>query len=241
MKRNYKRRKMIRRIIFNKTYSVEPWFSTTNPRAKVKKYKLNEYDRGYNKGKRYDEYIYIPLFKKGLCIDFKENINIIVGANGCGKSQLLSILNSKLLNQQCPFELEADVDFDKTELMGFDFESDALKNLVKPNPENNATFLQDTAIVLDSQNKSHGENSKMLLDFYQDKNKNVLFMDEPENGLDLPSQIKLIKKIKELAKNNQLFIITHNKIIIEAFEEIYDLDRKKWTTPDELFSFYKLK
>ena len=231
---------MIRSIKFNKTYSVEPWFSSNNPRARIKRYKLKPYQRGYNENNPYADVIYIPLFKKGLRIDFKEKVNVIVGKNGCGKSQLLKVLKTKLNNQEHVFELDAELDFDETELMGFDFESDALKNIIKPNPENDSMFLQDTAIVMESRQKSHGENTKILLNFYNNVKQKVLFMDEPENGLDLPSQIKLIKKIKELAKNNQLFIITHNKLIIDAFEEIYDLDRKIWTTPTELFSFYKL-
>jgi predicted ATPase len=230
---------MIRSIKFNKTYSVEPLFSSNNPRVKVKKYKLKPCDRGYNKGKTYFEYIYIPLFKKGLYIEFKENINIIIGVNGCGKSQLFSIIDSILHNKIHSFKKDIDLDFDKREFIGFDFESDTLKNIIKPNPNNPQTFLTDTITVMNSREKSHGENTKLLLDFYENKTQNILFMDEPENGLDLPSQIKLIKKIKELAKYNQIFVITHNKMLIESFEDIYDLDRKKWTTPDELFKFYK--
>lgn len=65
-------------------------------------------------------------------------------------------------------------------------------------------------------------------------------MDEPENGLDLISQIEVIHTIKKLATNNQIFIITHNKMIIESFDEIYDLDRHIWTTPSELFKKLKL-
>ena len=215
---------MIKSISFTKTYSVEP------------------YDRGYSKGKRYSEYLYIPLFKKGLKIDFKPNVNVIVGSNGCGKSQLFKILNNKINGVSDDFDSDDNiiVDFDKKNTMGFDFESDALKNSINPNPADEVNFINQTAMVLDSREKSHGENSKMLLDFFKNKENNILFMDEPENGLDLISQIELIHKIKKLATNNQIFVISHNKIIIESFDEIYDLDRHIWTTPDELFKKLKL-
>lgn len=232
---------MIRSIVFNKTYSVEPWVTTNNPRAKVVKTKLKPTDRGYKNGKEYYYYTYIPLFPKGLRIEFKPNVNIIVGANGCGKSQLFKILHCEINGARNLYETKVTVDYDKIETMGFDFESDALKNIIKPDPESNETFLSDTMTKLDSESKSHGENTKILLDFYENRTKQVLFMDEPENGLDLPSQVKLVRKIKELGMHNQLFVITHNKMIIEAFDDVYDLDRKKWTTPEKLFFSYNLK
>lgn len=233
---------MIKSISFTKTYSVEPWFNSNNPRLKIKKIKLKPHDRGYAQGKKYFEYLYIPLFNKGLTIDFKPNINIIVGSNGCGKSQLFKILNNKINCEKDDFGFDKNiiVDFDKKDTMGFDFESDSLKNIIKPNSNDPNNFLNQTVIVLDSSEKSHGENSKMLLDFYKDKENNILFMDEPENGLDLISQIEVIHTIKKLATNNQIFIITHNKMIIESFDEIYDLDRHIWTTPSELFKKLKL-
>lgn len=233
---------MIKSISFTKTYSVEPWFNSNNPRLKIKKIKLKPHDRRYAQGKKYFEYLYIPLFNKGLTIDFKPNINIIVGSNGCGKSQLFKILNNKINCEKDDFGFDKNiiVDFDKKDTMGFDFESDALKNIIKPNSNDPNNFLNQTVIVLDSSEKSHGENSKMLLDFYKDKENNILFMDEPENGLDLISQIEVIHTIKKLATNNQIFIITHNKMIIESFDEIYDLDRHIWTTPSELFKKLKL-
>jgi predicted ATPase len=228
---------MIKNISFIKTYSVEPWINSDNPRLKIKKIKLKPFDRGYKQGKKYFEYLYIPLFKKGLTIDFKPNANVIVGSNGCGKSQLFKILNNKINGISTDFGSDDDiiVNFEKIESMSVNFESDALKNSINPNPNDMENFLRQTAMVLDSREKSHGENSKILLDFYNNKENNILFMDEPENGLDLKSQVELIHKIKNLAKNNQIFIISHNKMLIEAFDNIYDMDRFIWTKPDELF------
>lgn len=231
---------MIRSITFNKTYSVEPWFKSDNPKLKIRKIKLNPYDRNYGK-KEYDEYLYIPLFQKNLHIDFKPNINVIVGANGCGKSQLFTILDCLLNNKDTGFELNAEIDFDKINSVGIDFESDLLKNIINPNPNDNTNFISDTVLKIDSEQKSHGENNKILFEKLSIQKNSIIFMDEPENGLDLPSQIKLINNIKELSKNNQVFVISHNKIIIDSFDEIYDLDRKRWTTPSELFKHLKLK
>lgn len=229
---------MINKITFNKTYIVEP-LDSTNPKLKIKKYKLTSRDRGYSQGKQFYNYLYIPLFKKGLSIEFKPNLNVIVGSNGCGKSQLLKILDSKLNKKSHIYSLkDIELHYSNNASLGFDFENDLLKNSIQPNPEGDShQYIMDCVTIMSSREKSHGENNKILFNSLNNHTvkDNIIFLDEPELGLDLKSQYKLSNDIKELAINNQVFMVTHNKIVIESCDIIYDLDKNKWVTPEKLF------
>lgn len=230
---------MIHSIKFNKQYSVEPMLTTDNPKAISKKIKLNRWDRGWKSGgENIYNYVYIPLFKKGLNIEFKKDVNLIVGDNGTGKTQLFKIIKDKLNNNVHSFSIDCSIDFDKeTEILIFDLVNGLIKDIIKPNPFGDSRqFNEDSLFKLNYSDKSHGENVKAILDFTQKFKDKTILLDEPESGLSIKSQIGLIEKIKELSKHNQLFIITHSKFLIDAFEEVYYFDEHKWLSKEK---FYK--
>lgn len=229
---------MIHSIRFNKQYSVEPILTTDNPRAISKKIKLNRGDRGWKRGgENVSNYTYIPLFKKGLNIEFKRDVNLIVGDNGTGKTQLFKIIKDKLNNKVHKFPIDCHIDFDKdTEILIFDLVNGLIKDIIKPNPLGNSKqFNEDSLFKLNYVDKSHGENVKAILDFAQEFKSKTIMLDEPESGLSIKSQIELIGKIKELSKHNQLFVITHSKFLIDAFEEVYYFDEHKWLNKEKLY------
>lgn len=230
---------MIHSIKFNKQYLVEPILTTDNPKAISKKIKLKKWDRGWKDGEEnFHNYIYIPLFKRGLNIEFKNDINLIVGDNGTGKTQLFKIIKDKLNNKVHRFPIDCSIDFDEeTEILVFDLVNGLIKDIVKPNLMGDSKqFNEDSLLILNYTDKSHGENVKAILDFAKEFKNKTIFLDEPESGLSIKSQIKLIGDIKELSKHNQLFIITHSKFLIDAFEEVYYFDEHKWLSKDK---FYK--
>jgi biotin transport system ATP-binding protein len=53
----------------------------------------------------------------------------------------------------------------------------------------------------------------------------VIILDEPYAGLDLPTSIKLKNTIKKL--NQQIVMITHDREILEDFERILWIDNGK--------------
>jgi predicted ATPase len=57
----------------------------------------------------------------------------------------------------------------------------------------------------------------------------VLFLDEPESGLSIRSQYRILESINK-AKNNgcQIFIATHSAILINSVDKVLSLEHKKW-------------
>ena len=50
---------------------------------------------------------------------------------------------------------------------------------------------------------------------------------------------KLIDLIKELEKNNQVFIATHSLILMEEFKQVLSLEHKKWMSSEEFIQTQK--
>jgi predicted ATPase len=58
----------------------------------------------------------------------------------------------------------------------------------------------------------------------------ILFFDEPETALSLRNQIWLSKALVESAENNhnQIVISTHALAVIQQFDEVFDMETRKW-------------
>lgn len=161
------------------------------------------------------------VLKKGFSITC-DSINLIVGNQGCGKSTLLKLL------QQSHTDIELDLSEDviKNGVSSFYFDSEhdnpRMKDpqlFTKPNGENVGIGY---AGAICSKFRSHGE---VLVDFIIEPlltaKDCVILLDEPESGLSITNQFKLISAINTAVKNNcQLFIATHCYPLIEKFEVI---------------------
>jgi predicted ATPase len=175
---------------------------------------------------------------------FFKDINIIVGDQGCGKSTLLSAMHK--FNPQNPYPLTLELT-EKTIKEGvdtfyFDFE--------KGNPRINDPIMyttpsgKDTGIgfqnALKSRYFSHGEISMQYsLKLAEQKNAVILF-DEPESGLSLRSQYKLVDAINKAASQDcQIFIATHSLVLIESFENVLSLEHRKWMNSEDFINSQK--
>lgn len=182
-------------------------------------------------------------FKELDKIDF-QGINIIVGDQGCGKSTLLTAMQN--FNSKNPYPLALELT-EKTIKEGvdtfyFDFEKD--------NPRITDPIMyttpsgKDTGIGFSSAFKSryfsHGEISmNYSLKVAEQKNAVILF-DEPESGLSLRNQYKLVDAIKKAASQDcQIFIATHSLVLIESFENVLSLEHRKWMNSDDFINSQK--
>ena len=151
---------------------------------------------------------HFKLFKN-TTIHF-DNITILVGENGCGKSVLLKTLSNE----------------PNTILLNFFHKSQILKMKQKSinafQPQN---FLTNSVDYWDTMDLSNGETIlELLQDLYNITGK-VILLDEPETSLSLKSLAKLISWIHHLSANNQIIIATHSQYLMGLTEKVYNVEK----------------
>lgn len=161
------------------------------------------------------------VLKKNFKIDCKD-VNLLVGDQGCGKSTLLNLIQKN----------HSDIKIDLTEyvikhgIKSFFFDSEKDNPRIKDpqlytNPNGTDVGI-GYGSALASRFKSHGEILEKFIINPILKAKNcVIILDEPESGLSITNQLKLIDSIKIAVKNKcQFFIATHCYPLIKSFDVI---------------------
>jgi predicted ATPase len=167
------------------------------------------------------------VLKKGFEINCAD-VNLFVGDQGCGKSTLLQLIQK----QHSDIAVTPSKTIPKNGINTFYFDSENDNPRVKDPQSFTTPSGRDVRIgysaALVSRFKSHGE---ILQDFVITpllKAKNcIILLDEPESGLSITNQFKLINAIKVAVANKcQFFIATHCYPLIQAFDVI-SLEHKK--------------
>lgn len=210
---------------------------------------------------------YFKLFEKGLSIDFKNDITIIVGDNGTGKTSLINLIQFEAWeysgwSKPTPEEEQASIrkhmqDYLKGESRTLTFKElpqniyllaglhkevigGQIKEDVKKASLSGKNFAQLTANMFSFADISNGE---ALLDLYEPLTKtkdSLIILDEPETSMSLKSINNLCDTFKTLAKNNnQLIISTHHPYFMELVDEIYDIEKKRYTPTDKYLKSFK--
>ena len=167
--------------------------------------------------------------------DFIDGLNVIVGENGSGKSTMLWLMSNldgmdkvaevKLVNK----DLLVDFSFLDTE---------------KQNPrmtDNSHLRGEDYTYGLLSNFSSHGEVIFPLVKAIGEMKNKICIVDEPESGVSLSNQKKLVRAFRKAVKNGcQLVLTTHSYVIIKSVPEVYDLSVKKWVNSKDYLKGLKL-
>jgi predicted ATPase len=166
------------------------------------------------------EFFYPTGIKKRLAhpqekYTFKPGVNLLVGANGAGKSSLLYAMKPSNNKKGEYGEFDLVEGSGQVSCLFYDFEK-----------ENPRTTTMETMMVqdrynfsnmvarFDSQFMSHGECQKITLrSIFRDVGKSVLFLDEPEAALD-HGGLQLLKTLLQEASAPQVVIATHSPYLI---------------------------
>lgn len=175
--------------------------------------------------------------KNGLLFDkldldiTKGNIYGLLGKNGAGKTTLLKIMCSLLFAQKGKIEINGedvanrlpsvleDIYLIPEEFHLPDFTIEAyVKNVAPFYPKFDHSQFNDliTEFEVTKGKKltslSHGQKKKFIIAFSIATNCSLVFMDEPTNGLDIPSKSKFRKIIASTASEERTFIISTHQV-----------------------------
>ena len=200
----------------------------------------------------------VRTFKKGdnVTLQFNSGLCVMVGDNGSGKSTITNTIRGYFINQEKAvgvgdslnntdikhlskaFNIQTDYDY----CCCVDFYLD--NPLASNNSYDAVEFLMNGGYAV--QHKSHGECqaymlSRLLkqLDGYRKShptNKILLILDEPENGLSIPKQYKLVDiVIPGLIRKYKLdlLVMTHNPILVSSVSDVFDVGSKKYVSVKE--------
>jgi len=178
---------------------------------------------GYKKNK---------LLFNGLNLNLKKgHIYGLLGKNGAGKTSLLKNMAGLIypISGQCsvnghnpskrtPGFLE-DIFYLPEEIFVPDTTADGFVKGTAPfypnfNHEEHSQYIQDFEVPLSSKlnQLSLGQQKKFMISFALACNTSVLIMDEPTNGLDIPSKAKFRKIIASAFTEEQLILISTHQV-----------------------------
>ncbi len=175
--------------------------------------------------------------KSGLLFDkleldiAKGSIYGLLGKNGAGKSTLLKLMCGLLYTQKGELEINGedvskrspkmlqDIYLIPEEFYLPDFTLEAYVANVSPfYPKFDHKLFEELITEFEvtrgkKLNKlSHGQKKKFIVSFSIATNCSVVFMDEPTNGLDIPSKSKFRKIIASTANEDRTFIISTHQV-----------------------------
>ena len=173
----------------------------------------------------------------------KDDITVIVGKNGSGKTRLLSSIEqlckieAQLKNQNLPkYQRRLLLQYKETFKISISTENNEEMPVYMMKQDSilhSATFMGDP-LELASKFMSNGEGRKKLMDrikalaeALREKNKKcVLLLDELDSGLDFREQMKFAGVLKKCTDVFQVFMITHNVVTIMQFDKVFDIEKK---------------
>ena len=189
-----------------------------------------------------DEQLRNKLFP--LNIDIHNDVTVIVGPNGCGKSRFLTSIekvseyNRKQLIQEHKKSSYSYSKKPEEEVSITRNPNDPLWRILKYNFSdvlNDGDFSGDP-LQLAKHFKSNGETRDILIDrilnsteeLKEHNIKRVMLIDEIDSGLDYINQKKFANILKECVNTYQFIVVSHNIPFIAQFDEIFDMETLKY-------------
>ena len=103
-----------------------------------------------------------------------------------------------------------------------------------PRVKGDTAFSKNIGFQLHSHFISHGEAMFPLIKACKEFKDIIIFIDEPESGISLKNQKKILNALRYTVRNGcQVIITTHSYVLIKGAKEVFSLDKKEWITSQE--------
>jgi predicted ATPase len=154
---------------------------------------------------------------KPFSISLKRGLNIIVGENGSGKSTLLDFIVSKHQKDLVKINCVKNAQF-------------KFLDTEKHNPRTRSECSENVMFEVSSRFMSHGQAMLLLLEGSKAFKNILLVVDEPEAGLSIKSQIRILNILQSLVKKSkcQIIMATHSYHFIKTEEKVFSMDSRRW-------------
>jgi predicted ATPase len=149
-------------------------------------------------------------------VEFQDGMNLIVGENGSGKSTVLQLITEGKKSEY------STVDVNNVQFMYFDTE--------KHNPRTRNYLPEKGAMFqVASHFWSHGQTLFPILEHIKEISNQLVLIDEPESGISLSNQVKLLEAMDIAIKNScQIVLATHSYVFIRSAEKVFNISTKRW-------------
>jgi predicted ATPase len=171
-----------------------------------------------------------------------EQLTLLVGDQGSGKSSLLELLGpqrSKHEHDKKIVDIELTKEAEKNGVRTFYFDTERnnprVVDLITYTNMDGTSRGIGLAGALQARYQSHGEALQhFTVEPLARAKDSVVFIDEPEAGLSLRNQYKLVQSIRTALSNNcQLFVSTHCLPVISAFDNVYSMEHRRWMSSND--------
>lgn len=176
-------------------------------------------------------------YNAGDKVVFNNNLTIITGDNGTGKSTLITCIRS-LYKSKWSMSYDRDAHENLVQDANQEVEIgylDCSQDLYKNSPEMD---FENFDIFKECRGNSSGQGSVLQLLSMLDrhKNKGLIIIDEPERGLSLKWQNTIAKELLTFSENNpdiQLIITTHSAKIMNIANEVYSTSHRAYLSSEK--------
>jgi predicted ATPase len=159
------------------------------------------------------------VLKKGFSVDMRP-ITLLVGDQGVGKSTVFRAIGENKMRGEGG---RAQTVFIDTETVNPRSE----RSLAYPSMD--VGFMVHAKMIA-----SHGETMARILDTMRAHAGKVVMIDEPEAGLSIRSQHRLMKLISSM--RSQFIIATHSQVFMTEVGEVFDMETMSWRPAGEFIA-----
>lgn len=174
-------------------------------------------------------------YKKGQVVPFKNNLTIITGDNGSGKTSLYNCINA-LVSDYMPHTIANVLENERAGKV-----NSKCISFTKDLYSHARYFDENIDLQLRCMGSSSGQGLVLQLQHELAIERDILVLDEPDRGLSMAKETMVGRMILEYAQkfpNCQIIVFAHAKRIMEVAEEVLTLPEVEYISINDVDAYF---